>query len=91
MRGAEWFRNPFRSLFAPTRREQYVERYILREHAKGRPVAEILEDPYVRAWSSPEERARLLGRPSVVAAIGEQTIADLSATAASAVAATQAK
>lgn len=80
MRSAGWFRNPFKSLFAPTRREQYVERYVLREHAKGRPFAEILDDPYVRAWSTPEERARLLRRPNVVAAIGEQAIADLKAT-----------
>lgn len=74
------WRNPFKFLFATTRREQYVERYVLREHAKGRPFAEILDDPYVRAWSTPEERARLLRRPNVVAAIGEQAIADLKAT-----------
>ena len=73
------WRNPFKSLFASTRREQYVERYILREHRKGRAFAEILEDPYVRAWSTPEERARLLERPKLVAALGEHAIADLKA------------
>ena len=74
-----FWRNPFKSLFAPTRREQYVERYILREHRKGRAFAEILEDPYVHAWSTPEERARLLTRPTLVAALGEDAIADLKA------------
>lgn len=74
-------RNPFKSLFAITRREQYVERYVLREHRKGRAFAEILEDPYVQTWSTPDERARLLERPNVVAALGEQAIADLRAVA----------
>ena len=79
MRRSIRFANPFRALFGTNRREQYVERYVLREHRKGRPLAEILEDPYVHAWSTAEERARLLERPHVVAAIGEQAIADLRA------------
>jgi hypothetical protein len=73
------WRNPFKSLFAPTRRDQYVERYVLHEHLKGRAFAEILEDPYVRAWSTPQERARLLERPKLVAALGDHAIADLKA------------
>lgn len=76
------FANPFKGLFGTNRREQYVERYVLREHRKGRPLAEVLEDPYVRVWSTPEERARLLQRPHVVAAVGDQVIADLRAAAA---------
>lgn len=72
-------RNPFKSLFGTSRREQYVERYVLREHRKGRPFAEILGDPYVLAWSTPDERARLLERPNVVAALGDRAIADLRA------------
>ena len=72
-------RNPFKSLFGTSRREQYVERYVLREHRKGRAFAEILEDPYVLAWSTPDERARLLERPGVVAALGDRAIADLRA------------
>jgi hypothetical protein len=79
MRGLVRRRNPFKGLFATTNREQYLERYVLREHQKGRPLIEIFEDPYVRAWSSPEQRARLLERPHIVTAIGEQTIADLQA------------
>jgi hypothetical protein len=63
------WRNPFGFLFASTKREQYVERYVLREHDKGRALAEILEDPYVRAWSTPDERARILERPKVIAAV----------------------
>jgi len=74
--------NPFKSLFMRTRREQYVERYVLREHQRGRPFAEILDDPYVQAWSTPEERARLVDRPSLVAALGESAVADLRAAVA---------
>ena len=75
-------RNPFQFLFGRTRRDRYVERYVLREHRKGRAFAEILDDPYVRAWSTAEERARLLERPDVVAAIGANAIADLRAAVA---------
>ena len=71
------FANPFRSLFGTNGREQRVERFVLREHRKGRPLAEVLEDPYILAWRTPEERARLLERPHVVAAVGDQAIADL--------------
>lgn len=75
-------RKAFKSLFGTTRREQYLERYVLREHKKGRPLAAILGDPYVHAWSTAQERIRLLERPSVVAAIGEHAIADLRAAVA---------
>ena len=73
------WRNPFKSLFASTSREHHVERYILREHGKGRAFVEILEDPYVRAWSTPQERGRLVERPKLVAALGDHAIADLKA------------
>jgi hypothetical protein len=73
-------RNPFSFLFAATKRDRYLEQYLLREYRKGRPIAEVLEDPYIRGWSTPEERARLLERPNVVSAIGENEIADLRAT-----------
>jgi hypothetical protein len=70
-------RNPFASLFARSRREEYLSRYVLREYAGGRSLQEVLDDAYVRNWSTPEERARLLERPEVVAAIGERAVADL--------------
>jgi hypothetical protein len=74
--------NLFASLFGTTRREQYLERYVLREHKRGRPLKEILEDPYIRGWSTPYERARLLERPRIVAAIGENAVAELRRTVA---------
>ena len=70
-------RNLFSFLSSSTRREQYLVRYVLREHARGRSVDDILADPYVRNRSTAEERARLLERPEVVAALGERTVAEL--------------
>lgn len=50
---------------------------MVREYRKGRPIAEILEDPYVRAWSTAEERASLLKRPNVASAIREHAMAEM--------------
>lgn len=69
--------NPFAFLFVRSRREQYLVRYVLREYRRGRSLRDVLDDPYVRARSTPQERARLLDQPEVVAAIGEQAVADL--------------
>jgi hypothetical protein len=63
-------KNPFASLFSSTRREQYLTRYALRETAKGRPLDEVLTDPYIRNRSTPEERARLIEQPEILKAIG---------------------
>jgi hypothetical protein len=70
-------RSPFAFLFAPSRREEYLERYVLREHARGRPLADVLDDAYVRNRSTAEQRVRLLERPEVVAALGENALAEL--------------
>jgi len=70
-------RNPFAFLFVRSRREQYLSQYVLREYARGRSLQDVLEDPYIRNRSTPAERARLLEQPELVAAIGEQAVADL--------------
>lgn len=77
MRAPFKHRNLFSFLFAFSRREEYLARYVLREHARGRSLQEILEDPYILNRSTPEQRERLLERPEVVAAIGERALADL--------------
>jgi hypothetical protein len=70
-------RNPLRLLLGSSRREDFLARYVVREHARGRPLAEILDDPYVRNWSTPEERRRLLDLPEIVAALGENALEEL--------------
>ena len=49
---------------------------MIREHDRGRDLAEILEDRYVQNRLTPDQRARLLDRPEVIKAIGNDTIAD---------------
>jgi len=78
-------RNPFGFLFGSSRREDFLARYVLREHARGRPLGEIFDDPYVRNWSTPEERRRLLDLPDVVAALGEHALEELRRTVRTAV------
>ncbi|HVW89685.1 MAG TPA: hypothetical protein VHC01_09480 [Gaiellaceae bacterium] len=70
-------KNPFAFLFVSSRREEYLVQYVLREYGRGRILSDVLMDPYVRNRSTPEERARILERPDVVAAIGEQALTDL--------------
>ncbi len=47
---------------------------MIREHDRGRDLAEILEDRYVQNRLTPDQRARLLDRPEVVKAIGSAKI-----------------
>ena len=59
----------FRSLFSRSSRDQHVERYVVREHGRGRALADILDDAYVRNRTTEEQRARIVERPEVVAAV----------------------
>jgi len=45
--------------------------YVIREHRAGRPLEEILEDPYLKNRATDEQRLRLLERPDVIRAVGE--------------------
>jgi hypothetical protein len=68
------FRNPFSFLFARSSKEEQVVAYITREHRRGRRLSEILEDRYVQNRLTPQQQLRLLERPEVVKALGEQDI-----------------
>jgi hypothetical protein len=67
-------RNPFSFLFARSASEDRVAAYILREHKRGRPLSEILEDNYVTNRCTPQQRARLLDRPEVIHALGDDAL-----------------
>ena len=69
-----WLRNPFSFLFAKTSVEEQVVAYLTREHARGRRVAEILQDRYIQNRLTPQQQARLLDRPEVVHALGEHDV-----------------
>jgi hypothetical protein len=70
-------RNPFSFLFARSSNEERVAAYIIREHERGRPLSEILDDPYIRNRTTPQERERLLDRPELIRAIGDDVIASV--------------
>jgi len=61
----------FSFLFQRSAQEERVAQYVIREHDRGRPLHEILEDKYVvNRLQSTEQRARLLDRPEIAQAIG---------------------
>jgi hypothetical protein len=70
----DFFRNLFAFFGTRSTREERVVAYVIREHHRGRPLAEILDDPYVRNRCTPAERNRLLDRPEVIHAIGEDIV-----------------
>jgi hypothetical protein len=71
---SDFFRNPFSFMFTRSQAEDRVTSYILREHARGRDLADILEDPYIRNRCTPQERERLLDRPEVIRAVGNDVV-----------------
>ena len=74
LRLATLVRNPFGFLFTRSSAEEQVVAYLTREHRRGRALAEVLEDRYVQNRLTPQQQARLLDRPDVIHALGEQDI-----------------
>jgi hypothetical protein len=68
-------RSPFSFLFARPQREELVAEYVLREHHSGRSLTDILDDPYVKNRCTPEQVRRVLERPEVVHALGDDIAA----------------
>ena len=64
-------RSPFAFLFARKRSEEQVAVYITREHKRGRDLADILDDPYVKNRCNEQDIARILERPEIVRALGD--------------------
>jgi len=69
-----WFRNPFSFLFQRSSQEERLAQYVIREHDRGRSLSEILEDRYLLNRTTPQQRERLLDRPEIIRAIGDDTI-----------------
>jgi len=64
-----------KNLFSRSEGLDRLSAYVIREHERGRSLAEILEDPYVRNRSTPQQRERLLDKPEVIRAIGDDAVA----------------
>ena len=67
-------KNLFSFLFQRSTVEERVAQYVVREHGRGRALQEILGDHYVANRLSPAQRARLLDRPEIVHAVGEDDL-----------------
>lgn len=68
-------RGAFSFLGSRSQTEERIAQYVIREHHRGRPVADILADHYVSNRCTPEQIRRLLDRPDVLHALGEDVTA----------------
>ena len=68
-------RGAFSFLSQRSQTEERIAQYVVREHHRGRPLVEILEDHYVTNRLSPDQIHRLLDRPEVIHALGEDLVA----------------
>jgi len=65
------FKDLFSFLFQRSAGEERVAQYVIREHDRGRPLAEVMEDRYVlNRLESPEQARALLDRPEIIQAVG---------------------
>ena len=64
----------FSFLRSGSQSEERIAQYVIREHHRGRPLAEILQDHYVTNRLTPEQVRRLLDRPDIVEAVGRDLI-----------------
>ena len=66
----DFLRNPFSFLFTRSQNEDRITQYVIREHHRGRPLEEILDDNFVKNRCTPEQIGRLLDRPEIIQAVG---------------------
>jgi hypothetical protein len=71
----EAIRGTFSFLSSRSQAEERIAQYVIREHHRGRPLAEVLQDHYVTNRCTPEQIRRLLDRPDVVHALGDDLVA----------------
>jgi hypothetical protein len=64
----------FSFLGSRSQNEERMAQYVIREHHRGRPLHDILEDNYVTNRCSGEQVKRLLDRPDVLHALGEDLV-----------------
>jgi hypothetical protein len=69
-------RGAFSFLSTRSQAEERIAQYVIREHHRGRPLNEILQDHYVTNRLSPEQVKRMLDRPEVIHELGEDLVTD---------------
>jgi hypothetical protein len=63
--------------FGSSATEDALARHVISEFRRGRPLAEVLDDPYVKNRADTAARRRLLDRSDVVSAVGEDIVEQL--------------
>ena len=71
---SSFFRGLFSFLGTHSQAEERVAHYVIREHRRGRRLAEILDDAYVKNRLTPQQCERLLDREDVIHAIGHEEV-----------------
>lgn len=74
---ADAIKGAFSFLSSRSQNEERIAQYVIREHQRGRPLAEILDDHYVTNRCTPEQVQRLLDRPDVLHALGDGPVASV--------------
>jgi hypothetical protein len=64
----------FSFLGSRSQNEERMAQYVIREHHRGRPLHDILQDNYVTNRCTPDQIRRLLDRSDVIHAIGEDVV-----------------
>ncbi len=57
--------------------EDSLVRYVVREVSGGRNLADVMQDPYITNRGGQVDARRLLDRPEVIAAVGDDVLDDL--------------
>jgi hypothetical protein len=73
-------KSAFSFLSSRTQSEERIAQYVIREHHRGRPLQDILEDHYVTNRLTPEQIRRLLDRPDLLHALGEGLVNETKST-----------
>jgi hypothetical protein len=71
---SSFFRGLFSFVGTHRAAEDRVATYVIREHRRGRRLAEILDDAYVKNRLTPQQCERLLDREDVIHAIGHEEV-----------------
>jgi hypothetical protein len=70
----EQIREAFSFLSSRSQSEERIAQYVIREHHRGRPLDEVLQDNYVTNRCTPEQIKRVLDRPDVLHAVGDDVV-----------------
>jgi hypothetical protein len=73
-------KSAFSFLSSRTQSEERIAQYVIREHHRGRPLHDILEDHYVTNRLTAEQIKRLLDRPDLLHALGEGPVSETKST-----------